>query len=68
MAAVFPDPMAECHPLNMGKTAWTESYGVREPLLSREMGLYVNRLRSEWFTHNEATSPRRVRRMRLYLK
>ena len=29
-------------------------------MLSWETGLYVNRLRSEWFTHNEATSPRRV--------
>jgi tetratricopeptide (TPR) repeat protein len=29
-------------------------------MLSRETGLYVNRLRSEWFTHNEATSARRI--------
>jgi len=29
-------------------------------MLSQETGLYVNRLGSEWFTHNEATSARRV--------
>ncbi len=29
-------------------------------MLSQKTGLYVNRLRSEWFTHNEATSARCV--------